>query len=290
MIMNITGKTAVYGVIGDPVAHTLSPLIQNRAITVMGIDAVYVPFHVKPSDFENAIRGIVSLSVAGVNVTVPYKTEVMKYLDHVSDVALSVGAVNTIVNDNGVLTGDNTDVYGFEMCLEKDAGLTRFPERVAILGAGGAARGVAYACLMRDEVDEVIVLNRTFSKAEKLAEELARVTGKNLVPMPAEKNNFRNVLPASGLVVNTTSVGMHPDIHRSPLPESDVLTEWQIVCDIVYNPPETKLLKEARSHGAQTVGGLAMLAYQGARSLALWTGKEAPADVMLDVLKEKFGV
>lgn len=286
MTMNIHGKTSVFGVIGDPIAHTLSPLMHNSAIAAMGIDAVYIPFNVKPQFLENAVNSIVYLNIKGLNVTVPHKTEVMKYLDRLTDVARAVGAVNTIINDNGTLTGDNTDVYGFEMCLKKDGGLETFPERICILGAGGAARGVAYACSMRDEVREVIVLNRTFSKAEKLAEELSHVTGKTLVPMPADKETLKSMLPASGLVINTTSVGMHPDIDSSPVPDPDVFNEGQVICDIIYNPLKTKFLREASSRGARTIGGIAMLAYQGARSLSLWTGMDAPANVMLDVLRK----
>ena len=288
--MIISGKTSVFGVIGDPIAHTLSPLMHNRAIAVMGIDAVYVPFNVKPPFIEDAIKSIVSFGIKGLNVTVPYKTEVIKYLENSTKVAVAVGAVNTIINNNCILIGDNTDVYGFEMCLEKDGGLETFPERICILGAGGAARGVVYACLMRDEVREVTVINRTFSKAEKLADELSHVTGKTPIPMPADEETIKKIVPAAGLVVNTTSVGMHPDIEHSPVPDPNVFHENQVVCDIIYNPLETKFLRNAASHGAKTVGGLAMLAYQGARSLSLWTGMEAPADVMLDALKEKFGV
>jgi len=288
MKININGKTSVFGVIGDPIEHSLSPLMHNSAIVTMGVDAVYIPFNVKPQFLKNAISSIIALNIKGLNVTVPHKTEVMKYLDRLTDVAKAVGAVNTIINDDGALTGDNTDVYGFEMCLKKDGGLEIFPERISILGAGGAARGVAYACSMRDEVREVIVLNRTFSKAEKLVEELSHVTGKTLVPMPADKETLNRMLPPSGLVVNTTSVGMYPDISSSPVFDPDVFHDGQVICDIIYNPLKTKFLREASSRGAKTVGGLAMLAYQGARSLSLWTGKDAPANVMLDVLREKF--
>ncbi len=287
MTTNIFGETSVFGIIGDPIAHTLSPLMHNSAISAMGIDAVYIPFNVKSEFLENAVNSIIPMNIKGLNVTVPHKTEVMKYIGRLTDVAKAVGAVNTIINDNGSLVGDNTDVYGFEMCLKKDGDMEKFPESVSILGAGGAARSVAYACLMRDEVGEVIIFNRTFSKAEKLAEELSHVTGKTLVPMPADKETLKIMLRKSGLIVNTTSVGMYPDINNTPLPVDDVFHIGQVVCDIIYNPLETKFLRDASSSGARTVGGLAMLAYQGARSLSLWTGKEAPADVMIDVLKKK---
>ena len=287
-IMKITGETSIFGIIGDPIEHTLSPFMQNRAIAEMGIDAVYVPFNVKPKFLEDALNSIVYLGIKGINVTVPHKTGVMKYCDSLTAVAKAVGAVNMITNDNGTLIGDNTDVYGFEMCLKSGAGINKFPERICILGAGGAARGVAYACAIRDEVREVTIINRTFAKAEKLAKELSQVVGKTLIPIPAYEENIKRVLPAYGLVINTTSVGMYPDIDRSPVPDPNVFHEEQIVCDIIYNPLKTKFLNDAALRGAKTVGGLAMLAYQGARSLSLWTGKEAPVEVMLDLLKEKF--
>ncbi len=288
--MIVTGKTSVYGVIGDPIEHTLSPLMHNSAISEMGIDAVYVPFHVEQAFFPHALKSIISLGIKGVNITVPYKTEAARILDNLSDVAIAVGAVNTIINDNAALTGDNTDVYGFVKCLEVGGGLTVFPEKVCVLGAGGAARGVVYACLSRKEVKEVKVVNRTFSKAKKMAEELFRVTGKVTIPVQADDESMSKAIPNAGLVVNTTSIGMHPDTGRSPVADPSLFHGGQIVCDIIYNPLKTKFLADAEARGAKTVGGLAMLAYQGARSLSLWTGLDAPAETMLKVLKQKFGV
>ncbi len=285
--MIITGKTSIYGVIADPVEHTMSPLMHNSAIAEMGIDAVYIPFHVSPEGLERAVKGMAALGIGGLNVTVPHKTRVIEYLDNITGEAEAVGAVNTIINNDGVLTGDNTDVYGFLMCLVRDGGLERFPERVCVIGAGGAARGVVYACAGRDEVREVIVLNRTLSKAENIADELSAVSGTPVSAMSAGEDTFREILPSAGLVINTTSVGMYPDVDVSPVPEPQVFQKNQVVCDIIYNPVETRFLRDAASMGAKTVGGLAMLAYQGARSLSLWTGMDAPADVMLKVLKER---
>jgi len=284
--MNISGKTAVYGVIADPVAHTLSPLMHNSAIAEMGMDAVYVPFHVRPESLEHAVKGMTALGIGGLNVTVPHKTAVIDYLDSITDEAKAVGAVNTIIGDDGVLTGDNTDVRGFLMCLIRDGGLERFPGRVCVLGAGGAARGVVYACASREEVTEITVINRTLSKAEKIAAEFSNITAASVTAAPAVTDSLMEMIPAAGLVVNTTSVGMIPDSGNSPVPDPGVFHDGQVVCDIVYNPVETRLLREAAEHGAKTVGGLAMLAYQGARSLSLWTGREAPAEVMLRVLRE----
>ena len=277
----------VLGIIGDPIEHTMSPLMHNRAIKRMGIDAVYVPFHVRSEDLERAVRSMSALNIKGLNVTVPHKTSVIPYLDEITEQAEAVGAVNTIINGDGFLTGDNTDVYGFMMCLLRDGGLEMLPERVCVIGAGGAARGVVYACAMRDEVCEIYILNRTLSKAEKLSRDLWPVTGTVITPMPADTKTFKKVIPSAGLIVNTTTVGMHPYIDNSPVPDPNVFHEGQVVCDIIYNPCQTRFLKEAASHGAKTVSGLSMLAYQGARSLSLWTGMDVPADIMLDVLKEQ---
>lgn len=288
MPVHLSGTTMVLGVIGDPIAHTFSPPMQNAAIEAMGADAVYVPFHVRPDRLEDAIKGIVSLGVRGINVTVPHKTAVIQYCDHLTDVAGTVGAVNTIINDDGVLTGENTDAYGFEASLLNEAGIDVFPSKVCVLGAGGAARGVVYACAVRPEVEEMYVVNRTLGKAESLAADIAGAAGTKIVPLPAVEKTYNDIIPGSGLVVNTTSIGMHPDINASPLPDHTVLHDGQIVCDIIYNPLETVLLREAAAHGAIPVNGLGMLAYQGARALSLWIGRDAPVDVMYDILKKRF--
>lgn len=285
--MLITGTTAVYGVIGDPIGHTLSPLMQNRAMAEMGLDAVYLPFRVSAGYIENAVRAVRALNIRGLNVTVPHKTAVMPFLDRITDAARAVGAVNTILNADGVLTGDNTDVYGFMNCVVQDGGVESFPEKVCVLGAGGAARGVVYACALRNEVREIVVLNRTLSRAEELAVNLGNVTGKPVSAAPADPENQRRILPGAGMIVNTTTLGMSPDAESTPVPYPEVFHAGQVVCDIIYNPSQTRMLREASLRGAHTVGGLAMLAWQGARSLSLWTGREAPVEVMLAVLRER---
>lgn len=287
--LKIGGTTRVFGVIGHPVAHSLSPLMQNRAIARMGLDAVYVPFDVMPEKLLEAVRGISAFGIGGVNVTVPHKTRVLEYLDSLTEAAGFIGAVNTIINDGGVLTGDNTDVYGFTKSIEAFTGNGFFPQKVAVIGAGGAARGVVYACAIRNEVPEITVLNRTLEKAEKLAHDISGATGKKILACSLTGNNTVDIIRSAGLVVNTTSVGMHPEEDCSPLNGSDYFHEGQIVCDIIYNPPKTIFLKSAESKGALILNGLPMLAWQGARSLSLWTGKDAPVDVMLEALYEHFG-
>ncbi len=286
--VQISGKSSVFAVIGDPIEHTLSPLMHNRAIKAMGLDAVYVSLHVRPDDLERAIKGMKALGIGGMNVTVPHKTAVMALMDDLSDEARAVGAVNTIIPKDGGLYGDNTDGYGFLKCLA-EGGLPVLPERVCIIGAGGAARGVAFACAGREEVKELAIINRTVGKAEALADEIACFSGKVVEPAPADKQSFKRHAGGAGLVVNTTSVGMFPNEGVSPLPDPSIFHEGQYTADIVYVPLRTKFLDDAEANGAKSIEGLAMLAWQGARSLSLWTGMEAPGEVMMAALLEHFG-
>ena len=283
--MRIGGTTAVYGVIGDPVSHSLSPRMQNRAMEAMGLDAVYVAFRVAPDGLGDAVSAMRALSIRGFNVTVPHKTAVIPYLDRLTEAAESVGAVNTVIRDGDSLVGDNTDVHGFLMCVLEDGGIGRFPERVCVLGAGGAARGIVCACAGRPEVKEIAVVNRTLARAVEIADRFSRVTGARITAHPAEPAEFRKILPGAGMIVNTTTVGMIPDTERSPVPEPEVIGKGQVVCDIIYTPRRTKLLCDAEARGARTVGGLGMLVHQGARSLSLWTGREAPVAFMREELE-----
>ncbi len=289
MMRAIEGTTGVFGVIGDPVGHSFSPLMHNLAFEAMGLDCVYVAFHVLPGNLEQAVKAVSALQMQGLNVTAPHKTRVMRYLDTLSDAAKAVGAVNTIINKNGVLIGDNTDVYGFEECVLRDGGMVRFPSRICILGAGGASRAVVYACARRTEVEEIVILNRTESRAREIALDIGALTGKRIIAAPSDAETQWKELRAANMVVNATTVGMHPDIEKSPVLNPEVFHSGQTVCDIIYTPLRTRFLRDADKRGAKTIGGLSMLAYQGARSLFLWTGRQAPSEIMLEALRERFG-
>ena len=286
--MNVSGSTTVCGIFGDPVAHSMSPYMQTAAMIEMGFDGVYVPFHVRPERLEHAVGAVVALGMRGVNVTVPHKTAVAQFLDRLTDAARATGAVNTIINDDGVLTGDNTDVYGFVQGLLHEEGVDAFPERVCILGAGGAARGIVYGCATRPEVVDIVILNRTAEKALRLADEFAEKTGKRIRARQLDKRTLEDELPNAGLIVNATSIGMHPRTDDTPVSDPSLFHSGQIVYDIIMPPPVTRLRKEASLRGARTVGGLAMLALQGARSLSLWTGREAPEEFMISTLMKLF--
>jgi shikimate dehydrogenase len=260
----------IFAVFGNPIAHSLSPLMHQAAFGRMGIKAQYVPFCVK--DLKSAVLGIRGLDMRGVSVTLPFKTEVMDYLDEVEKSALQIGAVNTIFNQQGVLKGTNTDWLGFVLSLREVMEIKG--KRFAVLGTGGAARGILFG--LTQEGGHPIILNRTISKAEELAGEFgcAFLSLSEIERVEAE------------VLINTTSLGMAPDTDRSPFPKEH-LKRFGCVMDIIYNPLKTKLLKEAEEEGLKTVSGLGMFIHQGAEQIKTWTGFEPPRAYMQEVVLKK---
>lgn len=280
-MIEVDASTVVVGVIGHPIEHSFSPRMHNAAIEALGLNWCYVAFHVLPDRVGDAIQGMRGLNIRGLNVTVPHKQAVMPFLDEISEEARAVGAVNTISKEDGRLIGYNTDVYGILTSLREAAGLERLPEKTVVLGAGGAARGVVYALTTVPEVEEIAVLNRTPSKAEKIAEEMTpRADGKWVWGASLSEEMLRRALAASGLLINTTSVGMTPKVDQSPIQDWEVLHPNLTVYDIVFNPLETRLMRQAQEAGARAFGGIEMLVLQGARSLEIWSGLRPPISVM----------
>ena len=281
--MPITGKTTVVGVFGDPIAHSLSPAMHNRAFAALDLDFVYVPFHVKPEALGEAVAGVRAMSLAGVNVTVPHKVRVMRHLDEIDPEAAMVGAVNTIVNRSGRLVGYNTDGRGFLLSLERQAGRGARGSRFVVIGAGGAAQAIACS-LARAGAAAVTVANRTLEKARALAELIAGHTNARAVTLSAADEALMRALGEADIVVQATSVGMHPH-EDAPLPVPvEAVREGALVCDIVYNPRETRLIRAARARGLDVLTGEGMLVYQGAIAFELWTGRPAPDGLMLETL------
>jgi shikimate dehydrogenase len=272
----ISGRTGILGVIGDPVQHTASPVMHNAALGATDLDYAYVAFHVAADQVRTVPAAMRALQIRGLNVTVPHKVSIMAGLDEISDEARVIGAVNTISNDDGHLTGHNTDAYGVAASLEHDGGLRTFPAKVVLLGAGGAARAILYVVLQRPEVEEVALLNRSAGRAQQLAEDLdpegkrVRVGGLEDCDQVGD----------AGLLINTTSVGMEPEEDKSPLADETCLHGGLVVLDIVYRPLRTRLLAQAEAAGARVVEGLGMFVHQGARAFEIWTGEKAPVDVM----------
>ena len=274
----ISGTTKICGVIGDPIEHTMSPVMHNAVFKEMGMDYVYVAFQVKKEGLGEAIQGMRGLNIRGLNVTIPHKVAIIPFLDKLDQLAERIGAVNTVVNDDGVLTGYNTDAEGFlQALLEK--GVEPKGKNVVILGAGGASRGISFILAGRGA--NLVILNRLqeLDWAVELARQITRVFRKEVEALELNEENLAAVLGWADILVNATSVGMYPDTDETPV-NSDLLRPGLIVVDIVYNPIKTRLLREAETVGAKTVGGLNMLAWQGALAFELFTGRKAPVDLM----------
>ena len=274
--MTVTGKTKVCGVIGDPIEHTLSPIMHNAAFEALKLDYVFLAFKVKSAGIADAVNGMRALNIRGLNVTMPHKSTVINYLDRVDLSAQIINSVNTILNKENLLFGFNTDGIGALKALREN-GVEPKGRKVLLLGAGGAARAIAYT--MAREADELAVLNRTVKPAQDLAKLLEKAVNKKVVAGSLSPSEIQENLQDSDILINATSVGMKPSVDESPV-KPKLLRPNLAVMDVVYNPLETKLSKDAKAAGAKVVSGVEMLIYQGAASFEIWTGKSAPVEVM----------
>ena len=276
MTMQINGRTALYGIIGNPVSHTLSPVMHNGAFAELGENSLYLPFPVV--DLEAGMVGLKALGVKGVSVTIPYKEAVIPLLDEIETVARKIGAVNTIeikdVDGKKQLCGSNTDWVGANRALAEKVVLSG--ASVVLLGAGGSARAIGFG--LQQEGAQVVLCSRTESRGRALAAELGCLWH----PLDDADTLQGDVL------VNATSVGMQPKIDVSPVPQA-ILARFQVVMDIVYAPLETRLLREAKAAGCSVINGLEMLLYQGVAQFELWTGKTAPVELMRQRLYQATG-
>ena len=257
----IDAQTELYGVIGNPVQHSLSPIIHNGAFKRLGWNAVYLAFEVK--NVEEALRGIRGLGVRGVSVTIPFKTEVVPLLDKIEGLAKKIGAVNTIVNRSGRLIGHNTDCDGAIEALEEKMDLRG--KRVVLLGAGGAARGIGFG--LRERGYPLTVVTRSKERGQALSKDL----GCDYLPVSSLVRMKAGEFEAD-VIINATSLGMYPRDGETPIPK-ELLKERMMVMDIVYQPLQTKLLREAKEKGCVTVDGLEMLIRQGTAQFEIWTGR-----------------
>ncbi|MBU0999786.1 shikimate dehydrogenase [Patescibacteria group bacterium] len=265
---NISGKTKICMVIGDPVKHSLSPKMHNLAYKALGIDDefVFVASQVKSEDLSDFIKGVKAMNIQGIACTIPHKRGIIKYLDSVDEVAQKIGSVNTVVNSAGLLKGYNTDWLGIINPLEKITSLKS--KTVALIGAGGTARAAAYGVTKKGA--KLTIYNRSLKKGEKLAKEFG---GEALSLQNLEK------IKDADIIFNATPLGMHPNENKTPIPK-ELIRKNQIVFDAVYTPSETKLLRDAKSAGAQIISGTEMFIEQGATQFKLFTGKVVPVDVM----------
>ncbi|MFC1897092.1 shikimate dehydrogenase [Chloroflexota bacterium] len=274
----VSGKTKVCGVIGDPIEHTMSPVMHNAAFKNMGMDYVYLAFRVRPEELGKAIEGMRALNIRGLNVTIPHKVAVIPFLDELDPLADKIGAVNTIANNDGVLKGYNTDATGFLQAL-LERGVEPKGKSVVLLGAGGASRAVSF--ILAERGARIVILNRLLEMdwAEGLAGKLSQAFSMEVEALELSTGNLARVLEKAEILVNATSVGMSPNVSETPVP-SNLLRANLAVFDIVYNPIKTRLRREAEAAGATIVSGLDMLVWQGVMAFEKWTGLKAPVNLM----------
>jgi len=260
MKKEIDGKTKIIGIIGRSIENSLSPLIHNQIILKYSVNFYYLPFQTTETNLGKAIQGIKALNIRGVNITFPYKEKVIKFLDEVEESARRIGAVNTIVNNKGILTGYNTDVIGFKKSLQEDGKFAIKGEKAVILGAGGVARAVVYA------------LSPFFP-------------GSNINIFPLEEERLKDKIEEAHLLVNATSLGMPPKIDNTPLPDEKLFHPNLLVYDLIYYPAKTLFLRQAEKAGAKIINGLPMLVYQGIESFYLWTGLKPESKEILETIQ-----
>jgi shikimate dehydrogenase len=277
--LEIKATTKIYGIFGHPVGHSLSPAMHNGAFGALGIDSVYLAFDISPEKIGPAADALRTLGIKGVNITIPHKESIIPHLDKISPDARLMGAVNTVKNDDGILSGYNTDVGGFLRAIKEDIDAKPLGSNVLLLGAGGASRAVLSAFCMNG-AESVYIANRTYDKALKLGAEFKKQF-KDITIEPVALDDVKrinDILSEADILVNSTSAGMEgKEAVELPL---ESLKKTAAVYDLVYKPRETRLVKEARRLGHRASGGLSMLLYQGALSFEIWTGIEAPIRVM----------
>jgi shikimate dehydrogenase len=283
--MDINAHTQFCGVIGNPVEHSLSPAIHNAAFQKLGLNFLYLAFRVEA--IGDAIKGLRALgNFRGASVTIPHKVAVVPFLDSIEPTARHIGAINTIVAVGGVLTGYNTDATGALRAL-REGSVALKGRRVVMLGSGGAARAIAFALGSETGIERLTILGIDGQERTALARDLQSKTGMTVQDLPLDEGTLRKLLSAAHVLIHCTPVGMSPKVHETPVP-STLFHAGLTVMDIVYNPRDTRLLKEAKAAGCRVIPGLEMFLHQAAAQFELWTNQAAPTDVMRAVLESRF--
>ena len=280
-MQNITGHTGFTALLGSPVSHSISPLMHNEAFRLLNLDYVYLCFEVGEDTLPQAVEGLKTCGIRGFNLTMPDKNKIVEYLDELSPAASLIGAVNTVVNDHGRLIGHNTDGIGY-MRSVTDAGHDIIGKTITLMGAGGAATAICAQAAL-DGVKDIHIFSRSTSRFHERTQNLAHNIN-NELPCHVylhdndDKTDLKNALDESAMLINATSVGMAPNTDASIITDTSLFRPDLIVSDVIYNPRETKLLREAREYGCQTFNGMYMLLYQGAEAFRLWTGQDMPVE------------
>lgn len=285
----VLGTTRMIALIGNPIEHTISPFIHNTLSSHLGKNLIYVPFKVEKNRLDYVVEAFRELGVVGFNVTVPYKREIMRFLDEKTRDALLMGAVNTVKVVGGKLFGYNTDAEGFCRAFKEETGYNFLDKSIIIIGAGGTARAIAVKVAM-EGARRIAIVNRTLSKAAELAE----IVNYNVSEVVGAYGPYDNTLPLlfeeSDIIINTTAVGMYPEVDELPFENMDYIQDYHIVYDVIYNPFETKFLKMAREKGASTFNGLGMLIQQGVSAFEIWSGLRIEENLIFELsekIKEK---
>jgi shikimate dehydrogenase len=279
-IQPVSGQSRVVGIFGDPITHTRSPAMQNVAFRARNLPYVYVPFHVRSEDLPKATQGIRALDLAGVNVTVPHKERIIRYLDELSDEARLCGAVNTVVNRQGTLFGDNTDGRGFLVSLQ-ERGFSPRKQKIVLIGAGGAARALVVS-LIQAGTGQILIVNRTFNKAQTLARSYRSLSKTQIEALPLDTLQDPRLLQEATLVINCTSVGLHGE--EFPALAYTAASRGCLFYDLLYGSHPTSFMQQARAAHRATLDGRRMLLHQGALAFSLWTGMAAPLAAMARAL------
>lgn len=280
----VDAGTRLFCVIGDPIAHSLSPAMHNAVFRALSLNSVYTAFRVPPKDLPKAVEGMRALGFGGANVTIPHKVAILPLLDRLAEEARLIGAVNTVKIDGG-LEGHNTDGIGALRAL-REGGADPRGKRVLILGSGGAARAIVMALALRGGVASLTILGVVEAEVARLMEDVRKGTGVEVSGGLLEEGGLREGIEKAEILIHATPVGMHPKVGES-LVEKGLLRPGLVVMDIVYNPLETRLLREAKEAGARTISGLEMFLNQGAESLRIWLGIDAPLELMRKVVLEE---
>ncbi len=277
-------RAELTGVFGDPVDDNPTMVLEEAGYEALGLNYRYLTIKVLPEGLENAIQAVRTMHFRGINLTMPHKIRVIPMLDELTEAAEIIGAVNTVINDDGKLTGENTDGKGFTRSLKRE-GVELTDKEVMILGAGGAARAIAVECALAG-ARKITIVNRTESSGRELSQLISEKTRAESEYLPWAEN-----LPipvTTDILINATPIGFTPNQDQRPDIDYDTIQEGMIVSDVVFDPVETEFLIEAAAHGARTFTGIGMLVQQGALNFTLWTGEEAPVDVMYDALEKEF--
>ena len=278
-------ENKLFGVVGHPIRHSLSPVMHNAVFKKLGLNYSYSAFDIEKNDLDIFLNRCREGNFLGLNVTVPHKVDIIRYLDDLDENARLINAVNTIKFEDSALLGYNTDGLGCVRALE-ERGERVGGKRILILGAGGAARAIVFQCAL--EGAEIAISNRTMDRAMRLAREIREKLNKRVLVVNFSESSIRDIIPTTDILINATSVGMYPKVHRSPV-SSDVLDPKLAVMDIVYNPIETQFLRNAKRIGCKTIDGVGMFVHQGAESLRIWLDIKPPIDLMREVVLEKLG-